>query len=95
MRAKLACVKRNQNSFVWRMGKTKRSAKDKTKPIFSPVERGRKGGLAGKGESKSRSPEIARAAVKVRWQKYRKAKRAASKGPVTQTPITTTTGRLC
>ena len=34
-----------------------------------------KGGAAGRGEKKSRSSEQARAAVKVRWDKYRESKR--------------------
>jgi len=38
---------------------------------------GRLGGKAGRGKSKARTRKQAQAAVKIRWEKYRKAKKKA------------------
>lgn len=50
-------------------------AKKKSNPVSNYLSKiGQKGGKAGKGASKARSSEQARAAVNKRWEKARKTK---------------------
>ena len=52
----------------------------KTNLHDAAVAMGRKGGKAGTGAAKARTPEQCRAAVAVRWAKYRAARAKANKG---------------